>query len=632
MPEDDIEGGPSTIAGSAAAIALALDEARANSALTEDARILLREQADVLRLQKERLLREEGSFAEEQRLQLAHLRLRRFSDYSKMALEITFGLFLLVVVAGFGVLVWNAAHANGLIIESFSVPPDLANRGLTGQALASQMLDKLIAMQNATQSDRPAQTYANNWGDDIKVQIPDTGVSIGELSRFLRQWLGHETHISGEVFRDAKGITLLARIGNSGSARVSGPETDLDALLQKTAEAVYAHTQPYRYAIYEIYSGNWRDAKRIQTADTLSADPLERAFAWTGLGFVAMNYEHDMHEANADFWRSVREVPDFSFGWGDIEAYSELSLGHDEADLAASRKAALYEGRYMRPETARSFEAYDQVAIAEYLGDFASALRVNRDAAALHGSDFDDSAQVDLAFLHDRDAQARMSPGSRRQPFDVAAGLQNWRAILALEPQIEALLRKDGPGRDWDTIFGRYYRPWLALAKAKLGDGAGALTLIGTTPLDCYICVRFRGDIDTTLKRPGAAAYWFDIAVREAPSIPFAYADWGAMLLAKGDVDGAIAKFREANEKGPHFADALELWGEALIRKNRSDLALAKFADANKYAPNWGRLHLKWGEALSWSGNKADAKKQFAVASDLGLSAADKAALAKIMH
>ena len=46
------------------------------------------------------------------------------------------------------------------------------------------MLDKLIAMQNGTGSVRPAQSYANNWGDDLKVEIPETGVSIGEAIVF----------------------------------------------------------------------------------------------------------------------------------------------------------------------------------------------------------------------------------------------------------------------------------------------------------------------------------------------------------------------------------------------------------------------------------------------------------------
>ena len=99
--------------------------------------------------------------------------------------------------------------------------------------------------------------------------------------------------------------------------------------------------------------------------------------------------------------------------------------------------------------------------------------------------------------------------------------------------------------------------------------------------------------------------------------------------MRKGDLDGAIAKFREANLKGPHFADPLEMWGEALIQKNRSDLALAKFVEANKYAPNWGRLHLKWGRALYYAGKKDEARRQFSMASNLDLSQADTAALAQ---
>jgi tetratricopeptide (TPR) repeat protein len=112
--------------------------------------------------------------------------------------------------------------------------------------------------------------------------------------------------------------------------------------------------------------------------------------------------------------------------------------------------------------------------------------------------------------------------------------------------------------------------------------------------------------------------------VQQAPSIPFAYADWGEMLLHNGDYDGAIAKFEMAHAKGPRFADTLEMWGEALMQKNRSDLAVAKFAEANKYAPNWGRLHLKWGEALGYIGQKPEAQAQFAIAARLDLSQADK--------
>jgi tetratricopeptide (TPR) repeat protein len=115
-----------------------------------------------------------------------------------------------------------------------------------------------------------------------------------------------------------------------------------------------------------------------------------------------------------------------------------------------------------------------------------------------------------------------------------------------------------------------------------------------------------------------------------APSIPFAYFELGQMLLAKGDRDDAIAKFSAAHEKGPHFADPLEAWGEALIAQNRSDLALARIEEASKDAPAWGRVHLKWGEALWWLGRKDEARRQFATASRLDLSTAERAQLERV--
>jgi tetratricopeptide (TPR) repeat protein len=103
------------------------------------------------------------------------------------------------------------------------------------------------------------------------------------------------------------------------------------------------------------------------------------------------------------------------------------------------------------------------------------------------------------------------------------------------------------------------------------------------------------------------------------------------MLMRKGDLDGAIAKFELAHRTSPHFADALEYWGEALIQKNRSDLALAKFEEAAKYAPNWGRLHLKWGQALWWSGKKDEAGRQLALAGSLDLTATEKGERARMI-
>jgi tetratricopeptide (TPR) repeat protein len=215
----------------------------------------------------------------------------------------------------------------------------------------------------------------------------------------------------------------------------------------------------------------------------------------------------------------------------------------------------------------------------------------------------------------------------------IAVAHGDWRGALADARASDAWLVSRTPEhRVLGLMRPVLVEPLEALAMAKSGDIRGAEALIGETPLDCYFCVRVRGQIASEKRDWKSATGWLADASRLAPSLPSAYLDWGAMLLRKGDIDGAMAKFAIAHQKGPHFADPLEMWGEALIAKNRSDLALAKFEEASKYAPNWGRLHLKWGEALWWSGHRDDAKKQFAIAPGLDLTASEMSELARVEH
>ena len=81
--------------------------------------------------------------------------MHHISDVLKLAFELALALILAAVVLLIAVTAWSAAHENGLVIEAFSVPPDLAARGITGQVIASKMLDRLGEMQAATTSDRP---------------------------------------------------------------------------------------------------------------------------------------------------------------------------------------------------------------------------------------------------------------------------------------------------------------------------------------------------------------------------------------------------------------------------------------------------------------------------------------------
>ena len=266
---------------------------------------------------------EADAFLKKQRLladiQIHHLQ-EQFKSLRLTIWEKRTGVFLRaataivgIVAAGFvGLMLWDAANSNGLIIEPFAVPADMAAKGLTGQVVASQMLDKLSAMQAATDSARPPQSYANNWGNNIRVEIPETGVSISEMQQFLKGWLGHDTHITGEVWRTPTGIAVTARDSSEAGVTFTGAESEFDGLMQKAAEHVYGVTQPYRYANYldRDYAAPDiadRAARASAIYRKLIAGPsaVEQAWAWNGLGTIENRVKHDPEMAYV-YYQQVR--------------------------------------------------------------------------------------------------------------------------------------------------------------------------------------------------------------------------------------------------------------------------------------------------------------------------------------
>jgi tetratricopeptide (TPR) repeat protein len=564
----------------------------------------------------------------------------------------------LAVAGFFALMIWGAAHSTGLIIEPFAVPSDMAAKGLTGQVVASKMQDKLASMQDATDSARPTQSYENNWGDNIKVEIPDTGISIGELQNFLKGWLGHDTHITGEVWRTETGIAVTAREGAEAGATFTGPETDLDGLMQNAAEHVYSITQPYRYAnfldrAYDAPDIADRAARATAIYRKLIAGPsaVERAWAWNGLAVVDANVKGDFQTTDRDFQQSTAALPDFTEGYYGLSVY-ERFLGRYENALTAARRARrLFERGNVsdfNPKQLSATRTDNDTSIAFLTGDYGELLRINKIGA--EASDYSNTLPRSLyltnvfwalANLHDggglRGTMRDMGISSLPKGLSglryaaaasvfVAGSLEDWPAVWRFERTSPESV-KQGDYRNFPITLAS-----VALAHAHLGDFGGAEALIARCPTDSDDCLIARGQIADLEGQHSRADAWFARVEQRQPSIPFADAAWGKALLARGMPDEAIAKFQLANRKGPHFADPLEMWGEALMAKNRSDLALARFAEAEKYAPNWGHLHLKWAEALGYAGYKDETRAQYQAASTLDLSAADRNELARQWH
>jgi len=588
----------------------------------------------------------------EDRIRHWSLRVRHITDVMKLVFIFATALIGIGLVCAVVIAVWTAAHDHGIVIESFKTPPELSQNGLTGDVVANQLLDHIQDIQGKIDSIRAPGSYSSNPGDPIKVEIPDTGISIGEAYRFLQGWLGTQTHITGEITRDANGLVLTARVGGGITARIAGSPRDLDALIAHAAESIYSNTQPYRYGVYLLGRGRFVDAEHAFRDLALNGPRQERPWAYTEWAAFAQ-LTGDLPDALYRAQKAVELGPRLVLPEGNLRGI-EAAFGHDERELAAGKAivglienagghelaayavaAALPVEKAMNAEQAGNYaEAIAQYRIAQDMPDYAQSHLASTYAIA-----------ADLALLHETGASRRVL-GMQQSDLSVlkAAWLQAWAISYVPTPQfhqyvndgdwmaarkdLEALIRAP---KAHDPAAVEYLRPqvwpWLALARSEAGDVKGAESLIAQTPVDCDLCARMRGRIAAGKKDWRGAEAWFASVDKRTPSIPFADTDWGAMLLDKGDVDGAIAKLTLANRKGPHFADPLEMWGEALMQENRSDLALAKFEEANTYAPNWGRLHLEWGKALMYAGRKDEAKAQFATAASLDLSAADKRAL-----
>jgi predicted Zn-dependent protease len=68
--------------------------------------------------------------------------------------------------------------------------------------------------------------------------------------------------------------------------------------------------------------------------------------------------------------------------------------------------------------------------------------------------------------------------------------------------------------------------------------------------------------------RPGAQKAYAE-AVALAPDLPAGYYSWGVALARHGDLAGAEAKLKDANQRGPHWADPLKAWGDVFAKQGR---------------------------------------------------------------
>ena len=562
------------------------------------------------------------------------------SEDLSIALKLLTGAAGLAVAIALGLMIWSASRADGLVVEPFSVPPELAQRGVTGAAVAGELLDQLSRLNRETNT-MDNLRVTDSWSAESHVEIPQTGVSLDEVNRLLRRWLGHQTYVSGAAMLTDKGLMLTARTGQGSLARAEGPANDLPALAGALAEPLLAQAHPLQYGRLLVLRGQFEPARAVYQAAVVNArTDSEGAVAHRALGNVYWLQSRNL-EARSEFREAVHLGSEASVM---NLSMSERALGHlsDAAELCyQAAKVERRRGSYGQA-TGRQGPAFVDNQCALNIGDYRAAERLIQPVVdhevmvgyrGFSGGEHENRIRA-LTGLHD------IGSARREFPAMMASSATQMRKEGF---RVSLMVRIAGEEGDWPLLLstldsatapanaGQLESPtpdaWRALALAHLGRAAEARAMAAALPADCYRCQRTRAQVAELAGDRAGADRAFAEAVRQAPKLAFADLEWGAALLSRGQPDAAIAHLKTAARLNPNFADPLEAWGEALLAKGDAAGAAAKFAQAQPLAPRWGRLHLKWGEALAKLGKAEEARATWRAAATMDLSPADRAAL-----
>jgi tetratricopeptide (TPR) repeat protein len=590
---------PQALTGAEAfAAAVAAIASRQDPQVARDTSAFLKTQAQLLETQTRHLEDEHPLRVAHLREQSHLLRGQRVSQGIRIAFQVATALIAVVIGVGIAVMLHDAFNSRSVVVDPFEAPARLAALGVTSTVVASAVLDDLTRMQGATRSTAAAKRdLSGAWSNDVKLAVPEAGVSLAELVRLLKARLGHDVHIGGDLVETRGGeLALTVRGSNLSPQTFTGAADELNRLTAQAAEYVYAKSQPLQWAAYLGNTGRYEEQIAFCRSAYASSTPVDRAYLLIEWGRALEHAGHPTAEGLALYRAAIDLKPDLWMAYHHL-MNSLMALGDEEGAWRAGEHMRHLAGG--RPGlSGRAYDNWDLLTwnSEEWLG----ALVADANASAGLGT-AGDVAGVEIAYvqsrLHDVQAAELTLQTTHDDPKEPVIGATRHFVRGRLATEVGDTARA---AAEMEAFQSAYVDPavsanipsfncWIAPAEEAAGhrDQADAVLKTAGAFVDCY---RFRADIlDGRGDWPGAeTAYAQTVAL--APDLPAGYFSWGLALAKHGDLAGAAAKLAAANQRGPHWADPLKAWGDVLAKQGHTREARAKYDAALEYAPNWQEL------------------------------------------
>jgi tetratricopeptide (TPR) repeat protein len=600
----EVEESEVTAGADAFAAAIAHHASIQNTEVARDASAFLRGQLHHVEVQTKHLEEEHGLRIAHLRNQLAEERVRRLS----LRLRVGFQLFVVLVATAIGlglfVTVYDAFHSRNVVIDLFEVAPGLSPPIPNGKMVAASLLDRLTQLQAATRISAEKRGLSSAWTNEINIEVPETGLSIGNIERMLKARFGHDEHIDGDLVKtDSGGLALTVRGNRILPKAFTDNEGHLGRLVDGVAEYIYGESEPGLFTKYLIDANRPDDVIAFARAHLARVSLEEKS--------VLLNYwatalldkaaPNATTEALPLYREALRLKPDYWVAYnnlmytlgnaGDMEGV--IRVGEEMIKNAGGRPGRALESNY---QVYDSWVGNFQALRAEQLADMEKS--GGGTLTSLSGAEGLQVAWADV-LLHETD--------TARLRLQTTAWDKNSLSDVAIASLAEALLAAElgdlgSSANAWDAFAKAYASPAVAgqmtstICNAaptyektgQSGKADAALRAVGTlTHPDCY---RYRADVLDLRGDWTGAQEWYVKAIKLAPSYPDPYYAWGLALAKHNDLKGAAAQFRLSNLKGPHWADPLKAWGDVLVKQGNAKEALAKYDEALQYAPNWKEL------------------------------------------
>lgn len=591
---------PGIVTADTVATIVAMDAARFDPNLSQKAADYLDRQRDLTILAIKHFDLERHLAIEQSRLSIRAAKRKAISDRLRIALQVVIAFIPLFLIAGIIFLIYGAVNSHSVVVDVFQAPAALAPSGVTGQVVATGILDDLQKLQVATRSIAGSKLATRSaWSSDVKIEVPETGVSLGEIDRLLRLHLGHDIHISGDLTQAPSGGLALTVRGDDVLPRTfEATAADIVKLTSQASEYIYGQSQPYPYLIYLLNTHR----------DLESLDFVSGAFQRSHDDVLRSRLANGWGNALADLNRSAEALQKYRLAillqpyyWTpranaivDLAATAgeEIAWRESQSMLLAARTAPQKD----RPPTYllgnAGTLAWDlQISLAAYLENTSQ-----NNGAGANVTTIQAQLATIYTLMHDAPSASRYMALSDPNAPETLFGL-HVNAIL------EAADRNDPASAvvDADALW----KLWLANPQLQAGDDSPCLVALvlgmagRTVEADAIFhrlgpwsrCTAAHGQIlEHQGNLPAAEAAWAD-GIGHTPDLPFDYMARGLSEENRGDLKSSEADFAKACTNAPHFADPFKDYGDLLAREGRWKDALAKYDEGIKSAPNWPALH-----------------------------------------